>query len=554
MVGPSRHLNDLRYPSAPVKGTPGVVRVVTELLINGYTPEQLRKRLALIEDPEEADDFIAWMAVGDGSWQDSPAAMAHYLTQGRYRRWRYVEHLSNKFVDAVEGRSTRQIWNLPGRYGKSLGAQWGCVWCLEQTHGAARIIYTGYGYNLAVENAIGIRDKLLGYPDLLKVRMRRDRRRADRFVTDAGGGILAAGIDGTIVGFGAGDGGGLIVDDPFKNWQQAHSAARRDYVANQFKGTLRNRLDSEDAWIIVIHHRVHEDDLTARLVADTAAETGDDWEVVALPALAVAGDPLGRELGEALEPARFTREQCIARARGMGTYLASGLEQQNPTPEEGNELLRAWFVLAETAELPRRPDQCIASWDLKLKDREAGDYVVGGCWWKVSGAFWLMDMLRGQYDHATTANAIALLQVRNPQIKRHVIEAAGSADEVVPVLRAPQPDYEVDDVMAARLGMTAEEREAVAKLRRRGMGNLKPEPVKGDKRVRARAYIAPAAEPGNVRMPADAPWVAAYLDEHAAFPNGSHDDQVDMTSQALRALRGSGQMTLVQRPRGAVGP
>jgi predicted phage terminase large subunit-like protein len=388
-----------------------------------------------------------------------------------------------------------------------------------------------------MENAVAVRDRLVAYQDDLRGQLRPDRRRRDRFVTEAGGGVLAAGIDGSITGFGAGGGGGVVLDDPFKNWQQAHSQARRDYVENQFKGTIRNRLDEEDAWIIIVHHRVHEDDLTARLLQDTADDSGDSWEHISLPALAVDNDPLGRAPGEALEPQRFDREQCLARARGMGSYLASGLEQQNPTPEEGNELLRAWFVLAESSELPRRPERAITSWDLKLKNREAGDYVVGQCWWKVGPAFWLVDQLRGRYDHATTANAIALLAVRHPEAKQHVIEAAGSSDEVIPQLRKSIEGYEVTDEMAARLGMNDQERVAVQELRRAGMGHLAAEPATdGSKPVRARNYIAPKAEAGFVRLPADAVWVPELLDEIAAFPEGTHDDQVDAMSQALKRL------------------
>ena len=33
--------------------------------------------------------------------------------------------------------------------------------------------------------------------------------------------------------------------------------------------------------------------------------------------------------------------------------------------------------------------------------------------------------------------------------------------------------------------------------------------------------------------PHSAPWVAALLEECAAFPNAAHDDQVDATTQAL---------------------
>lgn len=504
-------------------------------LVQTMSPERLaafastldREDLALLEQ-------IVADALGT-TWRATPDAMAEHLTQGEFTRWRYVRYLGEKFRQAADGESTRQIWNLPARYGKSLlGSQWGPVWVLDRTSGRAKVILVSYGYELAMENAVQVRDLLVEHSEVLRAQLRPDRRRKDRFVTDAGGGVLAAGIDGAITGFGVGAGGGLIVDDPFKNWQEAHSEARRAHVVNQFKGTLRNRLDDEAAFIIVIHHRVHPEDLTGQLLADTLNETGDVWDHVALPALAVADDPIGRAIGEPLEPGRFPLEAVRARAKGMGSYLASGLEQQDPSPEEGTELLRAWFQIEETR--PVAPDDALTSWDLKLKDREEGDYVVGQAWWRVAGGFWCMDQIRGGFDHATTANAIALLAVRHPEIRRHIVEAAGSADEVLPKLRQADPDYEIDDAMASRLGMNEIERAQVQEIRRHGMSGIIPHPPKGDKRARAREWIAPVAEAKDVHVPADVEWLAAWIDEMAAFPNGANDDQVDAASQALQRL------------------
>jgi phage terminase large subunit-like protein len=50
--------------------------------------------------------------------------------------------------------------------------------------------------------------------------------------------------------------------------------------------------------------------------------------------------------------------------------------------------------------------------------------------------------------------------------------------------------------------------------------------------------VSPPIESGNVYLPtaevALGGWdVDAFIEEAAAFPNGAHDDQVDMTSQAL---------------------
>lgn len=40
-------------------------------------------------------------------------------------------------------------------------------------------------------------------------------------------------------------------------------------------------------------------------------------------------------------------------------------------------------------------------------------------------------------------------------------------------------------------------------------------------------------EAGQAHLPGNAPWLATYVNELLAFPNGANDDQVDATSQAL---------------------
>lgn len=500
-------------------------------LVVAMQPDELERFTAQL-DPD--DRRIIEQVMGERyavGWRANPAAMANHFDQ-RFRVWRYIDLLSRKFVEAIDGTSPRQIWNLPGRYGKTSVLEWGVTWALDRDP-AARNIWVTYGDQLALESAFRIRDLLRTHKAELRAELRRDRQQLDRFATGEGGGLLAGGIATGITGFGVSKGGVLVVDDPFKNWQEAHSQAKRLLVHSMFKGTLRNRLDDEEAGMIVCHHRVHQDDLTGRLVEE-AAQGGEQWEVVSLPALSFGdGDRLGRAAGEVIEPERFSAEAVRSRHVGMGSYLVAALEQQQPQPPEGNELLREWFVIADT--LPERPSVAITSWDLKLKDREVGDYVVGQVWWKVAGAYWLMDQLRGQFDHATTANAIALLAVRHPEVRSHAIEAAASADDVLPQLRKPIDGYEVTDEMAVRLGMSPAERDAVTQLRRRGMAQLVKHAVRGDKSLRARNFIAPAAEAGLVRINPELPGLAALLDELAGFPEG-HDDQVDAMSQALQRL------------------
>ena len=53
-----------------------------------------------------------------------------------------------------------------------------------------------------------------------------------------------------------------------------------------------------------------------------------------------------------------------------------------------------------------------------------------------------------------------------------------------------------------------------------------------DKVMRLHAQTA-MIENGFVHLPEQAPWLAPYLAELTAFPNGKHDDQVDSTAQML---------------------
>jgi len=491
-----------------------------------------------------------------------PASMAAYVTKGKFRRWPYVRLLSDKFVAAHAGTAKRQVWTLPARYGKSsLASRWGLIWLLDRAPESQSILVS-YGDTLASEHAVFVRDALEQNPGLFRVKLRQDRRRVDRFVTEEGGGVLAAGIGSGITGFGAGGGGGVVFDDPHKNWQEAHSAAKRDYVWRQFLSVVTTRLDDEAAWIIVVMTRWHEDDLAGRL-ARIEDETQEPWELVRLPAIAEAHDPnshdpslrlpdpLGRQLGQVLEPERFSEREVLSRRATLGSYLAASMEQQRPAPEEGGEIKRDWWRWESS--MPTSGDEWIASWDMKMTERDTGSYVVGQAWSRSASDFYCHAQLRGRMNFATVRCAIALLAVRFPQASTHCIESTGNGPEVMAALRAADAKYQVSDDVAGTLGMSADEREQVEALMRRGVPGILPVTPRGNKVARIRAVSA-YIEAGNVHLPDGADWAAGLVDEHSAFPNGAFDDQVDALSQALAVLSGRLKRVGAVAPRGDAQP
>lgn len=513
-------------------------------LLERYTPAQLRDVMRTFEPDDIAIvERVLAERTGEG-WRSSPAAMGAHLNPA-FVRYRYIDLLSDRFVDAVTGKSPRQIWALPARYGKTLlGSILGPTWAFEHDP-AIKIILSSYGDELATENATAVRDNLVLHGDILQTRLRKDQRRARRFVTEQGGGLAAAGIGSALTGFGADL---AIIDDPFKNWQEAHSEARRLHVWNWYRAVLRLRLNQDDSAILIIATRWHEDDLTGRLLTSDLADEGENWDYVRLPALAEDDDdPLGRKRGEPIEPLRFSLQAVLARARALGTYLSSGLEQQRPAPEEGTDIMRGWWRWYDQA--PPRFDDALVSVDTKMKDREGGDFVVVQTWGRTGSDFWCVDQLRGQWNFAVTKTALVLMAVRHPFARRFVVENTGNGPEVMDQLRRPQPGYSVGEDIRSQLGITDDELPKVDALFRRGMSGLLAENPKGDKRSRMRAYT-PLIEAGNVHLPLRTSWAEGLVDEAATFPNGSHDDQVDALSQALKRL--SGGRGSASRPKGTI--
>ena len=134
--------------------------------------------------------------------------------------------------------------------------------------------------------------------------------------------MYVAGVGGPITGRG---GDLLIIDDPIKNWQDANSITVRRQVIDWFNSTFYTRCEP-GATIILVMNRWHEEDLTGYLLEKHT----DNWEVISLPALAEKGDVLGRAVGEALCPARFSVEQLHNMRLAVGQAVWDALFRQRP--------------------------------------------------------------------------------------------------------------------------------------------------------------------------------------------------------------------------------
>jgi len=165
-------------------------------------------------------------------------------------------------------------------------------------------------------------------------------KRTDSLFEIAGrkGGLRSAGMRGGITGMGFSLG---IIDDPYKNAEEALSITIRDKVEEEYRSSFLTR-QAPDASILLMGTRWHHDDLFGVM----RQEHPDDWEVLSFPAISEdALDPADERTGpgEALWPERFDLDWLEEMRRGVGSFWWSALYRQDPQLEGGNLFDRRWF-------------------------------------------------------------------------------------------------------------------------------------------------------------------------------------------------------------------
>jgi predicted phage terminase large subunit-like protein len=324
------------------------------------------------------------------------------------------------------------------------------------------------------------------------------------------GGVYTAGVGGALTGRPVDL---LIIDDPIKDRVQADSKVFRDRAWDWWTDVASTRL-APGAPVILILTRWHHDDLAGRLL--TAAD-GALWNVVNIPAQADTDtDPLGREPGAFMESARGrTAQQWEAIKVRSGPRTWASLYQGHPTPDEGglfNEDVWGrydnplWIVRDDGSKWIPTADEVCQSWDFAFKGHDKADYVVGQVWARVGVTAYLVDQVHERLNFTQTLAAIKRMSAVWPQATAKFMEDKANGPAIINSLS----------------------RELV------GLIPVEPE---GSKYARAEA-ISPLVHSGNVVLPeaSIAPWISDLTQEAQAFPNGTHDDQVDALTQAINRI------------------
>lgn len=417
----------------------------------------------------------------------------------------HIEHLAWKLQTLPGG--ARLAIAMPPRYLKSFLASVAYPAWVIGRNPSTKIICASYGDELARTHARECR-KLLAAPWYRRafpdVRIAKDSE--TEFTTERHGFRLAASMTGSVTGRG---GDLIVIDDPVKV-QGADYQSERERVNEIFDGTLVTRLnDKEAGQIIVVMHRLHEDDLIGHVT-----EKGG-WDLVSLPAIAtepgrfqVGADSYhDRQTGDVLHPAFESASQIERMRRDMTSSRFEAQYQQNPVPAGGNLFRREWFPSYRSLPTDEEGGIKVQSWDTAISTSGRADWSVCTTWIMTSTYYHLVDVYRARLEFP------ALLEQVKEQASLHairtvLIEEAGAGQALCQEL----------------------ERES-------GLEVIPIRPADSKEMRAAQQSVAFRAK--RVLFPEDAPWLAELERELLTFPNGRHDDQVDSVVQFLAWARES---------------
>jgi predicted phage terminase large subunit-like protein len=424
----------------------------------------------------------------------------------------YHDILAAKLEAVRTGSSRRVIINMPPRHLKShLASVCFPAWCLGHDP-SAQLLCVSYAQDLADKLSRDCRQIVASnwYRQLFATRLSAQRQAMSEFETTAQGCRLATSVGGVLTGRGADI---IIIDDPLKP-EEALSRIQRQAANDWFDHTLYSRLnDTRTGAIILIMHRLHEDDLAGHVLAQ------EDWEVVCFPAVAeddevwTLDSELGRQSfmrqrGEALHPERQPLATLEQMRRTIGEYNFAGQYQQAPSPLGGGMVKDAWFRSYAPNERPEKFDRILQSWDTANKASELSDFSVCTTWGIKGKDLYLLHVLRRRMEY--------------PELKRAVCEQCAAFEASVVLIE--------DKASGTQL---------IQELIHEGVHAVTRYQPQADKVMRMHAQTA-MIENGFVHLPKEAAWLAEYLHELTAFPKGKHDDQVDSTAQMLDWFKQAG--------------
>jgi len=408
--------------------------------------------------------------------------------------------IANALQDVVDGKTKRLIINIPPRYGKTeLAVKNFIAWSLAKNP-ASKFIHLSYSDDLALDNSSQTKEYIESdaFQRLWNMKLKKDAQGKKKWFNEQGGGVYATASGGAITGFGAGVSdskefsGAIIIDDPLKP-DGASSELKRKAINERYNNTIRSRVNSRETPIIVIMQRLHEDDMSGYLLN---GGSGEEWTHLCLPAL--------DKDNNALYPAKHTFEE-LEQIRQANSYNFAGQYMQTPSPDEGGEWKKEWFIIKDKAEIPLHT----LKWELFIdgaytKDtkNDPSGFQIGAKW---NNSYVILSSIDKYLEMPELIKFIpTFIDASGVKVSLSLVEPKASGKSIAQIIRTE-----------SRINIT----------------EIKSAFVNASKIENARAcssYI----ESGRVIL-VKGTWNEAFLNQIAMFPNAKHDEHIDLTCYGI---------------------
>ena len=312
------------------------------------------------------------------------------------------------------------------------------------------------------------------------------------------GGLYSAGI---LAGITSNTSQLTIIDDPYKNGEEANNPTIRERVYQTTADSVLTRSNGKGNAVIVIHTRWHDDDLIGRL-----QKLG--WAVINIPCIWEDGVDklLHRQIGQTLCPELgFDAEWALQMQQILGRRKWNALYQGKPYVDGGNIIKREDLRFYDKNTIPNDFEEYVLSCDLTFGGlAKTNDPYCMTLWGRNGGNHYLLKIYNKRAGFKDTANTIRIICGEYPRLRKKIVEKKANGWATI-------------EMLGQEVG---------------GFVPYDPKNLSKEDRLN---NVSPYFEGGNVYFPSEdlEPNIENFITQLLRFPNTEHDDFVDTISQYL---------------------